>query len=286
MIEKPPVGCENDKSTLSVTVIRHLLSDDKFKERHRTSPQFFTRLSSLSFVIVILLILPKSVKSSQIVLNEFFKKLDNDTLVTNSAFTQARYKLQPEAFIELNQKGVVDVMYANENYQTFWGFRILAFDGSKVRLPNSPSVCQEFGTINISNDKGVIGQYGCGLASVMYDVLNKVVIDSVIAPAKDYEVDLAIDHLPYTFIGDLLLGDRNYCSYRYLAILTDQHRGYAIRCPRNSFSVVREMFENDIVDSRIATLKPQPDVKKEMKAAGFIRKSKYALLVLDSKRVS
>jgi hypothetical protein len=54
-----------------------------------------------------------SIKPLQLVLNEFFKKLDNGILVTKSAFTQARRHLKPEAFVTLNQKAVVDAFYAD-----------------------------------------------------------------------------------------------------------------------------------------------------------------------------
>jgi len=46
-----------------------------------------------------LLILQKSIKPLQLVLNEFFKKLDNGVLVTKSAFTQARRHLKATAFL-------------------------------------------------------------------------------------------------------------------------------------------------------------------------------------------
>jgi len=53
----------------------------------------------------------------------------------------------------------------------------------------------------------------------MYDPLNQVVVDSCLAPAKAYEVDLALEHLKHTQANDLLLFDRNYTSYIFLASL-------------------------------------------------------------------
>ncbi|OAD20002.1 hypothetical protein THIOM_004321 [Candidatus Thiomargarita nelsonii] len=47
--------------------------------------------------------------------------------------------LKAFAFITLNQKAVVDVMYADGDFQCFWGFRLLAVDGSKTMLPNTPA---------------------------------------------------------------------------------------------------------------------------------------------------
>jgi len=73
-----------------------------------------------------LLILQKSIKPLQLALNEFFKKLDNGTMVTKSAFTQARRHLKATAFVMLNQKAVIDVLYGDDNYEKAWGFRLLA----------------------------------------------------------------------------------------------------------------------------------------------------------------
>jgi hypothetical protein len=81
-------------------------------------------------------------------LPEFFKKLDNGILVTKSAFTQARRNDKPEAFVTLNQKAVLDVLYDSKNFENAWGFRLLAIDGSKRNDPNVPEINDEFGTIN------------------------------------------------------------------------------------------------------------------------------------------
>lgn len=194
MIEKKTVRAENDKATGSISIIRAHLDDPKFKEKYRTSPKVFTRNYKINFMSVILLILQQSVKSTQLVLNEYFKMLGKSVLATASAFTQARSHLQYQAFITLNKKAIIDVLYRDKNYRVFKGFRVLSVDGSKIHLPNTPKICKEFGTIQFTNGKNkqVMGQRGYGLASVLYDVLNKVVLDSVIANAKAYDLKKAI----------------------------------------------------------------------------------------------
>jgi hypothetical protein len=268
MIEKKLVAGENDKATHSISIIRDHLHDPEFKEEHRTNPKFFSRNYKINFISIILLILRKSVKSAQLVLNEFFKDLGNGVLATSSAFTQARSHLRYQAFIALNQKAIIDVLYGDQNYRGFKGFRVLSVDGSKIHLPNVPEICEEFGTIQFVNGKTkeVMGQRGYGLASVMYDVLNKVVLDSVIANAKAYEVDLALGHLQHTCPNDLLLFDRNYPSYRFLATFVKlPGRHFVIRCSKKSFATARSLFEQDVVSSRIVTLKPPPSIQNEIK---------------------
>jgi len=133
-MEKYIPTVENDKACLSISIIRKLLHNDLFKNQHRTASNFFSRKFKLDFVTVILLILQKSIKPLQLVLNEFFKKLDKDVLVTKSAFTQARRHLKPTAFVTLNKKSVLDVIYSDDSYEKAWGFRLLVFDGSKIHL--------------------------------------------------------------------------------------------------------------------------------------------------------
>jgi len=199
----------------------------------------------------------KSVKSVQNVVNEAMSWLDLP-LITASAYSQARYKLKHTAFIALNQTAIVETMYSDDNYHKFWGFRVLAIDGSKVVLPNTENVREAFGTIAYSNgkDSEVQGQHPYALASVLYDVLNRVAIDARLGKARAYEIDLAVEHLAHTQAKDLLTMDRNYPSYRMLAELTQSKRDYVIRCSAASFAVARSMLKGEGSDSQIVTLKP------------------------------
>jgi hypothetical protein len=196
-------------------------------------------------------------KSLQNVVNEAMTWL-NEPLVTASAYSQARYKLKHTAFIELNQEAVVKTLYSDNNYQTFWGFRVLAVDGSRLLLPDSEEVCQEFGSIAWTNGEQQ-GEHPYALASVLYDVLNRVAIDARLGKATAYEVDLAVEHLAHTQTGDLLIMDRNYPSYRMLAELTGQQRDFVIRCSAASFKEARSMLKGEGSDSHTLTLTPCAD---------------------------
>ena len=79
---------------------------------------------------------------------------------------------------------------------------------------------EEFGTIAYSGGKSseIEGERPYALASVLYDVLNRVALDAVLGKARAYEVDLAVAQLMHTRPGDLLLLDRNYPSYRITTI--------------------------------------------------------------------
>ena len=153
----------------------------------------------MTFELVLVMVLRKSVKSLQNVVNEAMSWLGVET-VTASAYSQARYKLKHTAFIELNQKAVVETMYGDGDYKRFWGFRIVAVDGSKIVLPDTEEVCEEFGTIAYSGGKTaeIEGERPYALASVLYDVMNRVALDAVLGRARAYEVDLAVAQLAHT----------------------------------------------------------------------------------------
>ena len=143
--------------------------------------------------------LKKGLKSLPLMLNELRFELDNFDRVSNSAFTQARANLRHTAFIELNQKTVVDVRYSDNNIKLYKGMRVLGIEGSKILLPNTPDIVKEFGPISYNNDHPDIkGSHAYGMASVMYDVLNRVAVDSVLTHARAYEVELAMPHLPHS----------------------------------------------------------------------------------------
>ncbi|QTR47230.1 transposase [Thiothrix litoralis] len=107
-----------------------------FKCRNRKADKDFSRQRSLPFAQVLTMILRKSVKPLQSMVNEAMQAAGVKS-VPASAYTQARHKLRHTAFIELNQTAVVEVMYADGVYKRFWGYRVLGVDGSRIRLPTT-----------------------------------------------------------------------------------------------------------------------------------------------------
>jgi hypothetical protein len=253
-------------------MLRALITDKNFMARHRYNEEDFTRKRKLPFIQMLLVICQKSVKSLQLMLNEFFGKLmNNKETVTVSAFSQARKKLSYTAFIELGQK-VADLYYSEGSYKTWKEFRLLAIDGSQIILPNTKEICNYFGVNQITNgkDKTVIGYYPSGLASIMYDVINHIPIDSILAKGNSYEVDLGVSHLEHTQQNDLIISDRNYLSFRFLAILIKKEKDFLCRCSRASFQQAQQMFNDTTTpDSQIVTLSPSRANIKEIQSLGL-----------------
>src|ERR1043165_10283233 len=86
--------------------LRRKFCDANFIARHRVRAQDFTRQRQLTFPVVMLFILQKTVKSIQRHLHEFLNELAQGELfepLTAGAVTKARAKLKHSAFVELNE---------------------------------------------------------------------------------------------------------------------------------------------------------------------------------------
>src|SRR5712664_616993 len=89
-----------------IEVLRQSLIAPAFWHRHRRRPTDFTRECVLTFPVLMLLLLQKSLKSLQAHAQEFFWQLSQGVApptVSGGALTHARAKLRPSAFGELNQ---------------------------------------------------------------------------------------------------------------------------------------------------------------------------------------
>lgn len=224
----------------------------------------------LTFGVVAAMILRNGVKSLQNSVAEALSWLGLGT-ASASAYSQARYKLKHTAFVELNRQAVVGAAYGDGEYRRHWGFRVLAVDGSKVALPDTAAVRAAFGTIAYTGGKGgeTAGERPWALASVLYDVLNRVALDATLGEARAYEVDLAVGHLAHTRAGDLLLMDRNYPAYRMLAECANAGREFAVRCSAASFKQARRMLKGEGPDSQMAILTPCDGQKADIRALGL-----------------
>ena len=159
------------------------------------------------------MILKKSNKSLQNSLNDMLLNLEEDDTVTNSAYIQARAKLNWTAFKDYFDLSV-NSFYSDGNYSRFKGFRVLAVDGSIVILPNSQDIKQEF---NPTIAKCQIKEYSKEViqarVSCLYDVINNIAIDASInnkTNSKDNNLKaygervLAYKHLEYCKKDDLV----------------------------------------------------------------------------------
>jgi hypothetical protein len=178
-------------------------------------------------------------------LDRFFKAVSqsdfNIRAVTKGALSTARSKLNPEAFKRLNTVGV-NAFYRDADYYIWGDYRVLAVDGTRLVLPNHPSVKEEFGEHGFGPHAD--SKRSLAIGSLLYDVLNKVTTDSQIAPCSSSESELLRLHLEYVQAGDLLLLDRGCPSFWLLLMLKAKGIEFCVRLKENWWLKVKDFAES------------------------------------------
>ena len=255
--------------------LRARLRDSDFIARHRTRVQDFTRERQLTFPVLMLFILQKTVKSLQRHLHEFLDELATGELfqtVTSGAVTHARAKLKAGAFIELNQDCVLPTIYGVEHPIQRWrGHRLIGVDSSLVRLPVSEELGQKYGWKQVANQKGATDiRFPEARLSVLYDVLNRVGWEARLEPSRMGEVALAIEQLERLQPGDVAINDRGFTGYPYLALVRQREAHFIGRCWTGSFLAAQQLFRlNRANQSRVVWLFPPADQKAECQRLGL-----------------
>lgn len=180
-------------------------------------------------------------------LNVFSKELMsgdfNIRKVTASALSQARSKLNPWAFIRLNDIAA-DSFYQDADYLKWNGFRLLAVDGTTVGLPYSKSVVEEFGTMDCTNKLGAVKSMG--RASLLFDPLNQITLDAQLDSYVTSEKELFNRHLDKIVENDLVLGDRNYSTTAIFHWIHNRGAKFCIRMRTDSWIAVKEFINSGL----------------------------------------
>jgi len=196
-------------------------------------------------------------------LDSFFKKISKEDFnireVTKGAFTQARSKLNPWAFQRLNEIAV-DSFYEGAHYYEWNGMRTLAVDGTRLVLPNHPSVVEEFGQHEFG--PAANSPRSLAMGSMLYDVFNQITIDAQLAPYASSERDLLMQHLGKVKEGDLLLLDRGYPSFWLFFLLKARKIEFCIRLKENWWLSARESARSEDKERLVCFTLPKKDREK------------------------
>lgn len=133
---------------------------------------------------------------------------------SESAYCQARARL-PVAVVRAQLEAFVLRMPGDD--AAWKGHRVALIDGSGVSTPDTPQLRQRMGMA------GGVGE-GCGLPCpkvlTVFRAYDGALCDMHIAPACTGDLRYARDLHPALAPGDVLVGDRGFCSYIHLAELT------------------------------------------------------------------
>ena len=196
-------------------------------------------------------------------LDRFFKELSSEDFnirkVTKGAFTKARAKLNPWGFKRLNEVAV-NTFYENAPYHKWHNKRILGVDGTRLMLPNHPTVVAEFGQQAFGPKAD--SKRSMAIGSVLYDCLNQLCLDSDLAPFEGSERDLLLNHLPYIKEGDILLLDRGYPCFWLLFLLNAKKIDFCVRLKDDWWLSVNEFVKSNDKERIVEFSLPKKDREK------------------------
>ena len=219
----------------SLLATQDRLDDYLFKCSNRVKPEYFSRNGKMDFKDTMLFMMNMIKRSLQLELNNFFEKvLKRGLPVSKQAYSEARQKIEPKAFIELNDR-INKVIYEECNEYELWnGYRVSAIDGSVLELPNTESLRTEFGYVENQNCKVARAQISC-----LYDVVNNIVIKSKIdrygLSERDMAKFLISEMIKDVAKRELILFDRGYPSADFISFLLENGIDFVMRA-KASFS--------------------------------------------------
>ncbi len=244
-----------------IEFLKNILYSEDFVDRNKKSSKDFTRKRTLTFQTLILYFINLPKGSYQDELDHFFKallKLDVAiSIVSKMALSLARRKLKYSAFIELNQH-LFNFFYKHfKNYKKWYGFTLLAVDGSTLKLFKFKDIEDNFGTMKPTNGSKV----PMARISQMFDVLNKVTVDAIINPYKIGEREMLCQHMINLMPNDLLLLDRGYPAYWLFNLILSRGANFCARISKQ-WKIVQNFIDSGASETMI-TLNPPYQSQKE-----------------------
>lgn len=229
----------------AIKVTNKIINDIMFLYDFRGNETYFTRMgrSKMKFNDIIFFILNFVKKSLQIELDDFFKKVKgSDITITKQAFSQARRKVLPEAFVYLLDR--VNEEFYNSSFKKYRGYRLLAIDGTVLEIHDNEALRKEFGYIENQNSKVARAR-----ASALYDIENDMIIASKLVHYRAGERDIAKDLIDKLCeIGthnDLIIFDRGYPSHEFIRFIEAKNIKYLIRVTSGFFKAVVNAPKSD-----------------------------------------
>lgn len=233
----------------------HQIQREDFKLNHRKKAEDFTRQRVLNFVDLMMIQINRLVLSLSVEIEKFLALFANPLNYSKQAFSKARQKLKHSAFIELNEHFVLNYYQHTDFFKQFQEkYLLLAVDGSLVQLPDSEDIGKHFALFQNTNGKGIL----TGRASLIYDVLNRVILSASLASYKTGErilfnnqYDLLCQQRSESHLKCLFIMDRGYPSFELCKKLDLAEEGFIIRSKADFCREVKAFVEDDIEESDI-----------------------------------
>lgn len=210
---------------------QRLINDMNFLDRSRILPKYFSRNRKMNFMKIIGCLLNFIRKSLSLEIRNFQELIGYEGLsMSKQAFSKARQHIKPEAFKELVQ--VSSETFLNSNrIKKYNGFRVFAIDGTELEIDPSKENVKYFG-LRGSSEKACRAR-----ASVLCEVFDGVLIDTLIASSSTSERELAMEHIEYfskfSNKKDIIILDRGYPSKAFIKNFIDKDIKFLMRLQKS-----------------------------------------------------
>jgi len=241
----------SDSCANLINYLKNIIFSQEFLSRHRNSPEAFTRNRKLPFHTLIFFLINLVKGSYQDELDRYFKAIYRfevaKRIVSKVALSKARMKLGYTAFTELNRH-LADYFYRKFKPLTWYGFNLMAVDGTTFRLPRIEAIARHFGAWNPRNG----GECPMARGSQLFDTLNKISIDAIISPKEIGERELAAQHFLNLIPEDLVLLDRGYPAYWLFNLILSLDANFCARISYKKWKIIRKFYNSGKIDKIIS----------------------------------
>jgi len=251
--------------------LKNLIFSETFQARHKQKSNNFIRTRLLPFHELIFFLMNMNNKSYQDELDRYFQAVNHkevpERVVFKGNLSKARAKLKHQAFVELNDH-LVYRFYDYFQPQTWFGFNLMALDGSTLRVPAIDEIAQHFGAWNSTK-----GEKPCpkARASQMFDVLNKITIDAIISPKSQGERELAAFHFLKLQPLDLILLDRGYPAHWLFQLALSMDANFCARISYKRWRVAKKFYLSGEKE-QIVKIEPTPESFRKCFEMGLDKK--------------
>jgi Transposase DDE domain len=139
--------------------------------------------------------------------------------LTAQAFCDARTRLPLEVFRRLLQQLVPTLRVGQAPPLLWFGHRTFAVDGSSFSMPDTPDLQREFGQSGSQRK-------GCGFPVAhflaMFDSATGFLLEILASPLRTHDMSKVAQIHPGLRAGDVLVGDRGFCSFAHVALLVQR----------------------------------------------------------------
>ena len=255
--------------------VNHVLKNKEVLAQFSRSPKDFTRNRKIPFEKLVLLIVRLCKKTLSVEIEKFFEEMGVAMNCSVSAFSQQRAKLGASFFYCWNMVLWLNFYQLYDNEAKRWrGYRVMAADGSSVTLVNTPALQDFFG--GQTNQQSF---FTVGKTFYCYDVLNELVLFPQLMPYRYGEMNMAYDNMNYLQPDMLVIYDRNFCSYKMIALhlWREEEIKFVIRGKENQ-KLIRAFIASGKASS-VEQLLPTDQAIKGLRKSGYLIKKDTALQI-------